>query len=305
MASPRRTGTDHRRGAIFNRGTLTLPESVIREADSQAATGGAILSLGTLTVVNSSIVNNLGSPAALASLGPLHIARSTIANNFSDTCGGIIASFGPTTIEDSTISRNVSFGIGGGLCLGGTVTIINTTIANNASDGAGGGLFVFASSTIRLRLINVTVADNIAGGFSAGSVGGGIFVDEGADEGATVQLQNTIIARNIAEALTGPDCFGSVISFGNNIIGDTADCSIDLLASDHVGDAGLGQFVDDERPGGGRIPLLPASPAIDTGNRQACPRRDQLQNRRGDGDRDHHKICDIGAIEFTTDTDLD
>jgi hypothetical protein len=298
-------------GAIFNRGTLALSQSVIRESDSGLGDGGAILNLGTLTIVDSSIVDNLSHSSTIASEGRLHIARSTIANNDGGVlCGGIRASFGPTTIEDSTISANFAEALGGGLCVGGTATIINTTIANNISGldpAAGAGLFVFASSTI--RLINVTIADNLRDASPVlGGGGGGIFVDEN----ALVQLQNSIVARNLSFGGSsspdlGPDCFGFgfIVSLGTNIIGDTADCPIDLVASDHVGDPGLGEFVDDDTQGGGHIPLLPGSPAIDAGSRQACPRRDQLQNRRVDGDGDHRRICDIGAIEFVSEIDTE
>jgi hypothetical protein len=278
--------------AIFNSGTLTISQSVIRDSLNDFGIG-AVFSLGTLRIADSRIFNNSGG-ALLALDGPTSIARSTIENNGLGFCNGIDANFGTVTIEDSTISGNASLGsAAGGLCVfDATATIINTTIVNNVG-GSFGGILVNGGT---VRLINVTVADNVSG--SDG--GGGIF----AFEGSTVLLQNTILARNVSQGL-GPDCLGSITSLGNNVIGDTADCTIDLLASDHVGASGLGEFVDSETPGRGHIPLLPGSPAIDAGNRQACPRRDQLQNRRVDGDGDHRKICDIGSVEFTTDTDTD
>ena len=67
------------------------------------------------------------------------------------------------------------------------------------------------------------------------------------------------------------------------------------MPSDQVADPGLGALVgdDDENTPAGQVyyPLLSGSPAINSGNKKACPKRDQLQNTR-------IARCDIGAIEF-------
>jgi hypothetical protein len=307
-------------GAIFNLGgTLTLSQVIIRESTSLFGNGGALFNLGgTVRIEDSHFVDNFGriGGAIESSAGSLHIVRSTIARNEAEFCGGISALTGTMMIEDSTVSENIVVAEsdheegGGGLCLGGTSTVKNTTIANNAVEdfGSGGGVGVFRTAGLGsvVRLINVTIADNATVNASSGETGGGgIFVAEG----GVLYLQNTILARNASMPPLefplgpnpGPDCLGTIISLGNNIIGDTADCTIDLLTSDHLGDARLGEFVDDGTAGGGHIPLLPGSPAIDAGNRQACPRRDQLGSRRVDGDGDHRRICDSGAIEADTD----
>jgi hypothetical protein len=218
--------------------------------------------------------------------------RSTIDNNDGEEAGGGIAAGGTTTIKDGAIADNHAHFGGSGLNLGGTVTITNTTIAHNGAVGQGGGLR-FGGAT--LRLTNVTVADNRA------DFGRGVWVGVG----ATVTLQNTILARNTAfppfpgPPAEAPDCMGSIVSLGNNIIGYTAGCTVDLASTDFVGDPGLGVFVgNDDIPGHEYIPLLAESPAIDAGDRDACPRRDQLRNRRVDVDGDRPVRCDIGALEF-------
>ena len=103
-------------------------------------------------------------------------------------------------------------------------------------------------------------------------------------------LQNTILAQNSTTG-TGPDCFGSITSLGNNLVGDPTGCTITLQPSDLTGDPGLDTFTDNGRPGRGYFPLLPTSQAIDAGNNDVCPRTDQLDRRR-------IGPCDIGAIEF-------
>src|SRR5262249_28067498 len=109
---------------------------------------------------------------------------------------------------------------------------------------------------------------------------------------STVQLQNTILARNRSlVAMEGPDCFGPLTSLGTNLLGDPTGCTITLQPTDRTGAPGLDTFKDNGRPGHRHFPLLPDSPAIDAGNDAVCPRRDQLGRRRVGP-------CDIGAIEF-------
>jgi hypothetical protein len=126
-----------------------------------------------------------------------------------------------------------------------------------------------------LTLLNTTVADNQNG---IQSLGG------------TFNVQNTIIARNVAGP--GPECGGAITSLGNNLVENPSDCSMTLLSSDLMGDPGLGVL------SGGTIPLLSASPAIDAANAPACPPFDQLGLPRVDGDQDGFVACDIGAVEF-------
>ena len=122
-----------------------------------------------------------------------------------------------------------------------------------------------------------------------GHGGGGLF---NGDEGGTIMLQHSIVARNQTLAGgTGPDCLGPIISVGHNLIGDPTGCTITLQPSDLTGDPGLGDFTDDGTPGHGHYPLLAISPAIDAGDPATCSPHDQLsQPRMGP--------CDIGAIEF-------
>jgi hypothetical protein len=68
-------------------------------------------------------------------------------------------------------------------------------------------------------------------------------------------------------------------------------CTITLLLTDLIGDPGLGPFTDTREPGEGYFPLLSTSPAINTGNDAACPKTDQLGEKRVGP-------CDMGAIEF-------
>ena len=95
-------------------------------------------------------------------------------------------------------------------------------------------------------------------------------------------------------AISGPDCFGTITSLGNNLIGDPTDCDINLQPSDLTGDPGLGSLVEigeDDLPGRAFYPVLAGSVVINRANPAACPKTDQLGNPRVG-------ICDIGAVEF-------
>jgi hypothetical protein len=70
--------------------------------------------------------------------------------------------------------------------------------------------------------------------------GGGI-----SNAGGIVQMQNTIVAGNtVGQFGMGPDCFGTITSLGNNLVGDPSGCDIQLQPSDLVGDPGLGSLVE-------------------------------------------------------------
>jgi hypothetical protein len=267
-------------GVLFNRGTLTITESVIRNDRSDP---GGIYNLGTLRLVDSQSLGRfgLGIGGGILSSGVLHVVRSTIEHAGGGFLGIGIQATGAVTIKDSTILDNsrVLFGEGG-LIVGGTVSITNTTILSNGPlrMAAGGG-----TATVT----NVTIFDEGGSGLAVGA-------------GSTVALQNTIVVQNSFNPLVGGECSGTIVSLGSNIfdhlLATLLGCPIDLAPSDvvvGVGDAGLGTFQDDGVPGHGHFPLTPLSPAINSANPEACPARDQLGTSRH-----RRRGCDIGAVEF-------
>jgi hypothetical protein len=222
---------------------------------------------------------------SVAAAGTLTLQRLTLRGGFPFAgSGGGIFNDGTLTITNSTISSNGTLdGSGGGIFNFGTLTITNSTISSNEARLNGNGIFNGGT----LTLTNSTIVGNTqveADSFVVS--GGGIFTV------GTVELQNTILALNMVGLFgRGPDCFGTVTSLGNNLIGDPTGCTITLEPSDLTGDPGLGDFTDNGKPGNGHFPLLPTSQAIDAGNNAVCPKRDQLGRRRVGP-------CDIGAIRF-------
>ena len=100
---------------------------------------------------------------------------------------------------------------------------------------------------------------------------------------------NSIITRD--PNATEVSC-GDFESLGGNVIGDFASCDVVLHATDQFGvEPGLGDLIDDGRPGRAHFPLLPTSVAIGAAVQDACSTEDQLgRPRRG--------LCDSGAVEF-------
>jgi hypothetical protein len=267
-----------RGGGVLNFGNLTVNRSIIeRNIGGRRGDGGGIANLGTVAVINSSIAHNAADDT----------------DGFGDGGGLVNMNIHATAIiQNSTINGNGAWHGGGLANLSGTIEVSNSTIANNRTVTGGAGISSAGITTV----MNSTISGNSGNGeiiFPPGTPvtarGGGI--------SGTVTLQNSILALNTvmgapgSDPALGPDCFGSITSLGNNIIGDLSDCSINPQLGDLIGDPSLGAFIDDGAPGNGRFPLLPGSPAIDAGNDTACPPTDQLDTPRLGS-------CDIGAIEF-------
>ena len=91
----------------------------------------------------------------------------------------------------------------------GSTTLTNCTVSGNSASANGGGLDTTTYGTITLT--DVTVSGNTAGMF-----GGGLD-----NRGGQVIVGNTIVAANTAPSSGGPDAFGTFVSLGHNLIGET------------------------------------------------------------------------------------
>ena len=260
-------------------------------------TGSGILNEGTLAlsdcIVSSNGLNSAGFGSGISNIGTLSISRCTVKNNGAGDAirGGGILNIGRLTIEDSTIRDNRALS-GGGIFNDGTLTVVNTTVSGNVNGTGFGGAGAGMRNAGVVTLINSTVSGNQSQTF-----GGGIETSEG-----DVQLQNTIVAGNTART-SDADCSGTITSLGHNIIGTIEGCTVALDPSDQVGDPVLGAFLDPGSPGNGRFPLRSDSPAIDSGDNNACAAldTDQLGQPRtvaGSVPLGGARICDRGSVEF-------
>jgi predicted outer membrane repeat protein len=189
-------------GGIYNKGSLTLNNSVV-SGNNTKNDGGGIWSEGSLTINNSSITGNIAGGTyavvgggGIVSQGTLTITNSTISNNKSTygEGGGGITNSGTMTITNSTISDNYTSGAGGGLYnIDGDGTLINVTISGNTGVFGGGGVSNVTSifQDASLTLTNCTISGN-TGVIGQSDQGAG-----GIDNAATLVMYNTIVANSI------------------------------------------------------------------------------------------------------------
>ncbi len=262
-----------------------------------ASTGGAIVvnNGNTVTVVNSTLSNNVAQGrggAVYAELATVNITNSTIISNVAGGLGGaqggaIYARSATVNIINSAVISNAvsEHSNGGGMYVFDTnLTLVNSTLSNNNTSAEGGGAFL---NTSPVFITNTTIFSNSA------EYGGGL-----REFNSNVSLKNTIIAGNVASN-SRPDCYGTFTSQGHNLIGDTSGCTIVPDPTTITGqDPLLGPLTDN----GGSTPthaLLPGSPAINAGDNAACAVApvngvDQRGVARPQG-----TTCDIGAFEAT------
>ncbi|MFC1879839.1 choice-of-anchor Q domain-containing protein [Chloroflexota bacterium] len=241
------------------------------------------------------------------------ITDSVISQNTAFEGGGGLAeaSWDTVGVKNSTISGNISHGFGGGIIsYAQLIDVNNSVIDNNYADSNGGGIHLELG---HFSLSNSTVSSNYAG-----ENGGGLFSDSNVSIGYSTiysnsavlgsngiyagdtQSQLTInISNTILASPQGANCtfFNTIfVSGGHNL---SSDNSCPLTASGDITTTYplVGPLTNN---GGGTMThaLLPGSPAIDAGDKNACPPTDQRgQMRPGDGDGDLFPICDIGAFE--------
>lgn len=262
---------------------------------SQSAT---IPSIENCNFTNNSAMN--GGAAALAltdnnfnfvQLGELK-GCAFLDNSSTEVGGGIWIDVGTGffVLQDCTFSRNDAH-YGGGIFY------------------SGGG---FLTSGNELQVSNSTLTSNTAGyvGSEAGS-GGGIRINNG--NGGMVSLKNTIVALNSAPG-GGPDVSGDFNSNGYNLVGTVSGGTGFGSIGDQFGDPRVGAI---GLYGGSTysIPLLPDSPALDTGksvllstDQRGKPRPIDFSTRQNAVDGDG---SDIGSFEvqlalpYSTDFNLD
>ncbi len=268
--------------------TVTISNLTIRNGNVAGESGGGIRNRGTLSFDNTTINGNASGidGGALLNLGTLTLTSSTISGNQSSGGGGGIfnGSGGSLTVIASTVNSNSASGAGsdgGGIfnATGAALTLTNSTTTSNTANDAGGGIFNSGTATS----VNSTISHNSV---TVGSTGGIL-------SGGTATLTNTIVANN-----AGNNCSGPITSGGSNLdSGSSCGFGVgDISGQDPL----LGALASNGGPTQTRA--LPAgSPAIDVGNNAACPATDQRGVARpfpAGG------TCDIGAFEFTPETDL-
>ena len=311
-------------------GTMTVTGSTIsgNSAMTTGEGGGGVRSLGTLTMTNSNVVDNVaiaGGGLVVSSMRPVSLTGITVNGNTASADGGgiytLMQGVSPITITRSTISGNrgtmpsssTSPGSRGGGLFNedhggtGTLTIRQSTISGNAAIQGKG---IYNDQT--LTLTNVTIAHNESGGFGKG---GGLFNalgqnailtsvtisdnlgSSGGQTGGNVWNDGTVDWKDsiIANALSGNNCGGvALTSDGHNLESPDANsqCGTGSDPTNIVEDPLLGPLQANGGPAFTEA-IAAASPARDHG--LGCPTSDERGVPRPQG-----PACDIGAYEYAT-----
>jgi hypothetical protein len=197
-------------------------------------------------------------------------------------------------ITNSAFYSNTTTRSGGALLNSfGEAAIVNSTFAGNQAADDAGAIYL---ATDPATLNNVTVAGNTAQHSHTGVGGGGLVVASG----VVVTASNSILAGNTDLGSQAPDCAGTLITGGHNLIQSTTGCTLSGTASGDI--TGTSALLGPLQDNGGATwtqALLPGSPAIDAGSPAlpgsggaACEAADQRGVSRPQGN-----ACDIGAFE--------
>lgn len=285
---------------LFN--SLISSNENLREADyySNGAAGGGIRNEGKMTIVRSTITDNVVDHVGggISNLGEMIISESTISYNRADYTvmnhtkfrshgGGIHnSSIGTLFVDKSTIAYNYANEMGGGLTLSGKTVLINTTISNNQAEYKGGGIEFYKDKSV-LVIVNGTIYRNQS------LYGAGLAMTHDQTGVDPVPfLFNTVNSGNI----WGDDCDGFVYSLGYNLDGDNT-CHLTTARHDLIGrNPLLFDLADNGGPTLTHLPR-PKSPLIDNGftllqlDQRGKTRPFNARNSSSDK-------SDIGAVEF-------
>jgi uncharacterized protein YkvS len=241
--------------------SLTITQGFALGTGNNGRGGGIFNNEETVTIVNSTFVNNLANTdgGGIFNQGQVNIINSTMFNNFASIDGGGISSkSGIVNVTNSTLYNNRASSDGGAIeHTGATVTIRNSTISGNTA-AQGGGIYNGSAQT---NLISTIVANNLAS-----SNGNDL-----KNTGGTVNASNSLI-----EDVTGNPINGTNTA---NITGQDP-----LLDPNGLKDNGGATLT---------ILLQNGSPALNAGSNPNGLLTDQRGFDRNDGNG-----VDIGAVEL-------
>ena len=282
-------------GGINSSGNLTVIDSII-SGNTAYLGGGGIRASGDLTLRSSIVTGNTntlsnGSGGGIAhGGGTLTIVDSTISDNLANSGGGI--SSGDGTITNSTISRNIARSGGGIGNWSADLTVVNSTVTGNTALRNGAGIFNTESSSggASLTLVNTTVSGNTAFERSSSLVNNGNL--------AVLVLINSVIDGECFISYGAPIAQYTIESPGETCLLPTGQWNLENVTA---GELGLGPLQDN---GGATfthapLPGPPASVAIDHIHELACQdfAGDPVTTDQRGVTRPENIDCDVGSVE--------
>lgn len=270
-----------------------LPEAIseisnvtIENGDGGTSSGGGLRNVGTLTLTNSTVRNNVsnGNGGGIRTDGTMIVNLSTVEGNTAENGAGIQAAPGSTSyVTGSIITRNMAGGGSGGIGNHGELILDTSTISHNIANDSGGGVrneesgtMMISRSTVRnnsafqfagggINNSGVLTADNSTiSGNEAGGAGGGL----NTTRESTANLTNLTVADNAASRGGGifirPEATvhlkNSIIAGNDSAGGPTdGDCSGIIVSHGHnLISAAAGCVIEGDATGNitGSDPLL-------------------------------------------------
>jgi hypothetical protein len=174
-------------GGIANQGTARLKGC--RISNNTAPTGGGIISVGQVFLINSPVTGNSATDHGGGILngagGAVTLTDSPVTGNSATNDGGGIENFpgAIATLTSSAVNNNkATTGNSGGIGNAGSLTSISSIVSGNNAAKDGGGIGNAGS---------LTLISSIVFGNSAAKDGGGIF-----NQAGTVCLNGTVVTGN-------------------------------------------------------------------------------------------------------------
>lgn len=209
---------------ITGAGTATVTGGLVRRNTGVEGGGLWCSALCTMTVTNTTILNNVATGGSLATkgggglfnLGTLTLVDAIVSDNAATSVdgtlgsgGGVLNVGGTLVVTGGSIQRNRAARAGGGIESNvGSVTLTNAVLVGNTtgpSPGNGGGMHVTGAAT-------VTVTGGVVRGNSATREGGGLWNDSG-----TMTVTGTRFTDNVAAGPAADDGGGALFNNGGTL----------------------------------------------------------------------------------------
>ncbi len=266
--------------------------------------GGGILNFGTLRIVASALMDNIGLlGGGVFNQGNLEIVATTLSGNLAEFDGGGV--FNAQSAD-----------------MPGSIHIVNSTLSQNTAWGDGGAIWseqVAGQPSAPLQLRNTTVTLNMANADQMdGGVGAGLWL-----QNSDVVIDNTMIAGNQRhDEMLGSDAPDDIfrsaapsnsdenlVTAHHSLFGDPATAGQPIAGNNNlIGQDGglypLAEILDPALANNGGTTqthaLIGGSPAIDAGDAflAVAPTSESLQVDQRGRRRVYGEQVDIGAFEF-------
>lgn len=179
--------------------------NLLQCGNSRLNGGGAIVTEGRLSLINSKISGNQGQKGGgiYVKNGVVELKNMVISDNNAQIGGAIFAQESEVRIEDSRLLGNEtkSGGMGAGVAMrnGGYLTIVNSVLQGNHAQGKGGAIYVDTSSSTAHNHLELTKIQCHGNSASFGSSTGGCLYVRGH---TSVAIEDSSLHSNLA-ALSG------------------------------------------------------------------------------------------------------